>query len=173
MFNLYQRFRIHILIILAAGFGYGSALLWSSQIGFHTDRWMLRQFFLLRGPLAPPDNVVIVAIDDASLDQQSYTLSRSVLAEGLEIIANANPRLLLLDAAFHGDSSKDEVSQKIARALSSVPSVIGKVSPFEREWNKLPSERPEIDHMLWESAQFVLPMYLTVTDGRVQLNRIF
>jgi|GEM_PF-1971271 len=166
--SLYLRFRIHILMILAAGFGFGSALLWGSQIGLQTDRWMLRQFFQLRGPLAPPDNIAIVAIDDASLDQQTLILSRTVLAEGLERIANAKPKLLLIDAAFHGESSKNETNQKIARALSSVPSVISKTSPLDRVWEDRPSDRPPVDQLMWESAQFVLPMEVSATYGRVQ-----
>jgi len=164
--NLYQRFRLHILVLLAAGFG--SAAVWIYQVGFHTDRWMLRQFFLVRGPVDTPQSIVIVAVDDASLDESSYTLPRSVLAQGLESIANANPKLLLIDMTFYGDSSKGDTSQKIARVLSSVPSVIGKTSVLD----KLPSGPPELDPLLTQSAKFVLPMYVTATDGRVQFMSI-
>jgi WD40 repeat protein len=54
--------------------------------------------FRIRGPLPPPESVVIVAIDEPALDRiGAYEPLRAALAEALGAVAAAGPRVVALD----------------------------------------------------------------------------
>ena len=55
-------------------------------------------YFRQRGPQPPNENIVIVAIDDATLAETGpLPLDRALLAQGLRAIADAQPSLIALD----------------------------------------------------------------------------
>lgn len=68
--------------------------------------------FRFRGRVAPPGDIVIVAVDDASLQQVgSWPWPRSVMADALERIDAAHPRAVGLDVVYAepSDPSQDEL----------------------------------------------------------------
>ncbi len=114
--------------------------------------------FRLRGPLPPPESVVIVAVDERALDRiGAYEPLRAALAEALATIAAAGPRGIALDILFvdktgadvalasamrdaapvllavgmtgsHAGSGMISVEQQLALARSALAVVIGKPS---------------------------------------------
>lgn len=64
--------------------------------------------FTLRGPQAPPGNVVIVAVDDSTMQRLDVQLPipRSYYARLLDTVHKAGPRLVGLDLQFIGKSSQ-------------------------------------------------------------------
>jgi PAS domain S-box-containing protein len=54
-----------------------------------------------RGPVAPPDDIVIVAIDDASIARLGrFPWSRDLTARAVDLIAPARPKVIALDVLY-------------------------------------------------------------------------
>src|SRR5262245_342255 len=59
--------------------------------------WMLRQ----RGLLQPPDDIVIVAIDEPSIKRFGrFPWRRSLMAQGLDSLKSARPKAIALDVLY-------------------------------------------------------------------------
>jgi PAS domain S-box-containing protein len=73
-----------------------------------------------RGPLAPTDDIVIVAIDEASIARFGrFPWARSLMAKAMDRISDARPRVITLDVLYSDASNqKDDeaLSASIARA---------------------------------------------------------
>ncbi|MBI4459584.1 MAG: CHASE2 domain-containing protein, partial [Acidobacteria bacterium] len=81
-------------------------------------------YFPQRGPRPSPDGIVIVAIDDATLARYgALPLSRSVLAQAIHKIQQANPRLLAVDLLF-SEPSEPEADAELAEALAGPTPVV-------------------------------------------------
>ncbi|MCA1558625.1 MAG: CHASE2 domain-containing protein, partial [Acidobacteria bacterium] len=66
----------------------------------------LNMLFRFRGRLEPPADIVIVAIDDASLQRVgNWPWPRSVMASALDRISEARPRAVGLDVIYAETSS--------------------------------------------------------------------
>src|SRR5271165_2222563 len=86
--------------------------------------------FLLAGARPAPPGVVIVAIDDQTLDEaEGHTLSRETLARIVHAIAAFHPRAVALDIAFP-DSKGEREDAELAEALKSTPSVVASIGIF-------------------------------------------
>lgn len=73
--------------------------------------------FRLRGEQQTPDDVVIVAIDDASLQRVGkFPWSRSIVAKALDNITQANPKAVGLDVIYSEPSDANE-DAKLAEAI--------------------------------------------------------
>jgi CHASE2 domain-containing sensor protein len=66
--------------------------------------------FALRGAVAPPRDVVLVKIDDASLKRlgHEWPLPRKVEGDAIDYIGNGNPRVIAYDIDFSGPSGENE-----------------------------------------------------------------
>ena len=85
-----------------------SLLIWGQNL-FMAARLRLSDLYFVDAPVQ--ENIVLVAIDDASLDQYGNTpaeWSRTVFADFLTIMADAQPRVVALDLLFSGAESADE-----------------------------------------------------------------
>jgi len=72
----------------------------------------LNMLFRLRGSLPPPNDIVIVAVDDASLQEiGNWPWPRSVMASVLDKITGANPRAVGLDVIYA--ESSDPADDKL------------------------------------------------------------
>jgi len=72
-------------------------------------------YFRQRGPRAPHQDIVLVAIDDETLTRfGALPLDRSVLAQGIRAIQEAGPRLLAVDLLLSdvGEPSADQALQE-------------------------------------------------------------
>lgn len=73
--------------------------------------------FRLRGELPAPDDILIVAIDDASLQRVGrWPWPRSVMADALERISRAQPRAIGLDVIY-AEESDPEADARLAEAI--------------------------------------------------------
>ncbi len=113
------------VIVISAVFAILGLTIWASPVGRGVELHLLRTFFQLRGPVSPPDNIVVVAIDDQFLDRFGRPLPRSVFAELFEKLAAAEPRGLVVDFSFPPDAVDPVANERMAAALSRIPSVIG------------------------------------------------
>ncbi|PYS49343.1 MAG: hypothetical protein DMF68_10270 [Acidobacteria bacterium] len=78
----------------------------------------LNMLFRLRGSLPPPNDIVIVAVDDASLQQVgNWPWPRSVMASVLDKITSANPRAVGLDVIYaeNSDAADDKLLTEAIR----------------------------------------------------------
>lgn len=86
--------------------------------------------FRLAGPRPAPDDVVIVAVDEATIRAVgSYPLSRGVLADIVTRVAAAGPRVVALDYLFLEDS-RSGADRALADALAEATAVIGAAAVF-------------------------------------------
>ena len=81
-------------------------------------------FFLQRGARSVSGNIVIVAIDDATLARYGVLpLDRSLLARGIQQIQQARPRLLAVDLLL-ADRSTSEADRNLEQALAGAAPVV-------------------------------------------------
>jgi adenylate cyclase len=87
--------------------------------------------FLLAGERKAPDELVIVAVDDAAIRQAgSWPVPRTVIADLVRRIAAQRPRAVAIDILFI-DPGPEAADAELALALRSVPSVIAAALPEE------------------------------------------
>lgn len=74
--------------------------------------WLTRA----RGPIAPPNDIVIVAIDEASIARYGrFPWPRSVISRALDVVASGHPKVIAVDVLF---SEPTERSDDIALEAS-------------------------------------------------------
>ncbi len=83
-------------------------------------------FFRLRGPLPPSNDVVIVAIDDASLNylQTSWPWPRTELAQIVNWLNKAGARVIGLDIDLFDPSANPANDQALANALADAKATV-------------------------------------------------
>src|SRR6267378_3097290 len=84
------------LLLLSAGLG--MFVTWRVPgLELYVRNWLTRA----RGPLPVPDDIVIVAIDEASLARFGrYPWRRNLTAQMLDQLAAAHPKVIALDVLF-------------------------------------------------------------------------
>src|SRR5215813_4139758 len=62
-----------------------------------------------RGPIAPPDDLVIIAVDEASIARYGrFPWPRSLTTRALDTIASAQPKAIAIDILYTESTSKTE-----------------------------------------------------------------
>src|SRR5437870_1928177 len=86
-----------VLIILAATAA-GMIVEWRApSLSLYSQDWLMRQ----RGSLAEPDDIVIVAIDEASISKLGqFPWKRGLTAKVVETLAAAHPKAIALDILY-------------------------------------------------------------------------
>lgn len=120
-----------------------ASLLYLSSFGIMGNIQVLRFYFFLRGTVTPPEEVVIVAIDDRSFKEldasTSYPLPRRYLATSIEAIVDAEPRVFFVDMKFPDDRIFDEASDlRMAAAFAKAPTTI---------WSGREDDKPETEQL--------------------------
>lgn len=95
------------LLLLVAIVNLIVLLVWGQSL-FMSVRLRFNDLYFVDAPIQ--DNIVLVAIDDASLEQYGSTpaeWSRAVFADFLSIMAEAQPRVIALDLLFTGAEAED------------------------------------------------------------------
>lgn len=117
---------VALLSLLAAGMGLG---LFTSQFGQRIELAALDRWFNLRGQVAPPDDIVVVSIDEQSYSVLGLPMNRSwpraTHAELLRRLAEMGARRVLFDVLFLGSSDDPEADKALAEALGGLPAVLG------------------------------------------------
>lgn len=91
----------------------------------------INTYFRLRGELPAPDDIVIVAIDDASLQRVGkYPWSRRIAAECLDKISSGKPLAVGLDIIY-SEETEPEDDARLAEAIAKNGRVVLPVQLFE------------------------------------------
>ena len=99
-------------ILLAAG---AALLVTTGALGERAELATVDARFSVRGELEPPEDLVVVGIDDVTFDElpgglARFPFDRRVFAKVLEVVAAARPRAIVYDVQFtepQGDSEED------------------------------------------------------------------
>jgi adenylate cyclase len=95
--------------------------------------------FKIRGPQKPPDQVVIAAIDDKSIDRLGrWPWSREVLARLIERLGQAGAELIFLDIILSEEEKNDPLLGKIVGQEGNV--ILPLVFEFDPDSKTLPTE---------------------------------
>jgi PAS domain S-box-containing protein len=110
-----------MVAILAASAAAGVIVDWNAPgLGRYARDWLMRA----RGPLAPPDDLAIVAIDEASMARYGrFPWNRQVLARTVDAIAAAKPKVIALDVLIT-DATNQEDDDALARSIGRAGNVV-------------------------------------------------
>jgi adenylate cyclase len=103
--------------------------LFLSPWGEALEMRFLDLWFNLRGPVAPPEDVVVVAMDEGSYGAfnlpENQAWPRGLHAKLLRRLAEAGAREVVFDVLFSGDGPDAEADKEFVEAMNAVPTVIG------------------------------------------------
>src|SRR5215470_19601511 len=87
-----------LIAIVLASVSIGVGLSWRMpELDLAARDWSLRS----RGKIPPPSEIVIIAIDEASIARLGrFPWSRALMARGLERISAAQPKAIALDVLY-------------------------------------------------------------------------
>jgi PAS domain S-box-containing protein len=109
------------LVIVVAAASTGILVDWQAPgIGRYTRDWLMRA----RGPLPVPEDIAIVAIDEASMARFGrFPWSRQVIARTIDALAAARPKVIALDILFT-DPTTQEDDDNLARSIGRAGNVV-------------------------------------------------
>lgn len=164
--------KLYLQFCLAAVFALFHSLLFLSPWGEMLEMRFLDLWFHIRGPAAPPVDVVVVAMDEESYGALGISMHsswpRETHAALLERLKKAGARKVVFDVLFLGASADSSVDQKLAEAIRKIPTVLGadygqiEEATHIREGLLLPTE------LLREAAQKVALVGLPEEAGTVR-----
>jgi CHASE2 domain-containing sensor protein len=70
--------------------------------------WGLWILFKTRGPVAPPDDVIVIGIDEASGPGLNAPIERSQHADLLEVLQRGGASIIVFDLFLHTETPNDE-----------------------------------------------------------------
>lgn len=86
-------------------------------------------WFNVRGPVTPPNDVVIVAMDEESYDHIGISLNqawpRALHAKLLRRLAECGAKRVVFDVLFLGEGPDAAADRELAEAMRGVPTIIG------------------------------------------------
>ncbi len=109
------------LAIIVAAAATGILVDWQAPgIGRYTRDWLMRA----RGPLPVPEELAIVAIDEASMARFGrFPWSRQVIARTIDALSAARPKVIALDVLFT-DPTTQEDDDNLARSIGHAGNVV-------------------------------------------------
>ncbi|MCB0309664.1 MAG: protein kinase [Bdellovibrionales bacterium] len=127
----------------------------SGSIGTLMTNKIMELCFLLRGPIDPGNEVIVVSIDEESYAfagaNPDEIFPREVYAELLERIAPYKPRAVILDASFKAIMDP-EIDARLANAMHLSPTYIGK--------GLVSKERRGVDGQIRNEETWLMPREL-------------
>ncbi|TCL73681.1 adenylate/guanylate cyclase domain-containing protein [Rhizobium sp. BK251] len=143
--------------------------LWGGFLGFEHLRgnmWFLERVeatmtdvrSLVRGQTPAPSLVTIVAIDDATAQQEgSYPLSRASLARIVDAIARLKPKVIAVDMLLV-DPGPEAGDQALATALRQTKSVLAAAAVFSTEKQLIPDDQGSPLSAVPDAERLLLPV---------------
>ena len=109
------------LAIVLASASLGMTLAWRTPgISRYSRDWLMRA----RGPLPPPEDIAVVAVDETSIARFGrFPWSRQVIARTIDALAAAHPKVIGLDILFT-DQTNQEDDEALARAIGKAGNVV-------------------------------------------------
>ncbi|MBO0720455.1 MAG: CHASE2 domain-containing protein, partial [Blastocatellia bacterium] len=111
---------IAIIVVSALA---GMVLAWRAP-GF--DLYVRDRLMRTRGRMAPPDDIVIIAIDEASIARFGrFPWPRALMANALDRVAATQPKAIALDVLYsEPTSANNDGDQRLAAAIARAGNVI-------------------------------------------------
>jgi PAS domain S-box-containing protein len=107
-----------VIVVVSAMFG---TFVWWRAPGF--DQYMRDWMIQARGPLPPPDDIAIVAIDEPSIARFGrFPWSRALSARAIDAIAAAQPKAIGLDVLYVDPTSEAD-DDALARSIQQAGNV--------------------------------------------------
>lgn len=86
-------------------------------------------WFTVRGPVAPPDEIVVIAMDEDSYQTLGFPLNqawpRAAHAQLLQRLQEVGARRVVFDILFFGESADPVADRQLADAIANMPVVLG------------------------------------------------
>ena len=115
--------------VFASGFTLLHLAVFLTPFGARSENWLMDRWFGMRGQLPPPEDVIIVAIDEKTYRQLGLSslepLPREVHARLLELLGDFRAQKVVFDISFNSEGAKPESDLAFAKALKLVPTFIG------------------------------------------------
>ncbi|MGH9971472.1 MAG: CHASE2 domain-containing protein [Pyrinomonadaceae bacterium] len=90
----------------------------SASLAPGVDRYARDLLVRVRGPVAPPDDIVIVAIDESSIKRLGrFPWQRGETARAIDVIAAAQPKVIALDVLY-SEPTKDADDSALAESIA-------------------------------------------------------
>src|SRR6267142_2106837 len=113
---------------------------------------------LVRGTRVPPDQVTIVAIDDALVKRGgSYPVARSDLARIVDAIAKLAPKVIAIDLLLV-DRGTEDGDDALAKSLAGRPIAIAAAAVFPEASQSIAAENDGPLARLPRAERFLLPL---------------
>lgn len=113
------------VLLLLTGLSLDKAL---SAIGIAPDLFVMKSFYDIRGARLPPDDIIIVSIDDESLDKLKLSTKRPFsqknLADGLDLLLQGAPKKLLIDSALFTEEGEASDYQRLSDFLKDMRVIV-------------------------------------------------
>ncbi len=127
-----RRPQLRILRTLLIWIASGAAVFLVGSFAPSLSNASINVLFRLRGELPPPNDILIVAIDDPSLQVIGrYPWDRSVIAEALDKISSGRPKAVGIDIIFAEEADRGE-DDRLAAAIRQNGRVVLPTLLFER-----------------------------------------
>src|SRR5215475_8672165 len=112
---------VWLIAIVLASVSIGVGLSWRiPELDLAAYDWLLRS----RGKIAPPSEIVIIAIDEASIARLGrFPWPRALMARGLERISAARPKAIALDVLYSEPTAPAD-DQSLADAIARAGNVV-------------------------------------------------
>ena len=106
---------VWLIAIVLASVSIGVGLSWRiPELDLAARDWLVRS----RGKIAPPSEIVIIAIDEASIARLGrFPWPRALMARGLERISAARPKAIALDVLYSEPTARAD-DQSLADAIA-------------------------------------------------------
>ncbi|MCB0332575.1 MAG: CHASE2 domain-containing protein, partial [Bdellovibrionales bacterium] len=102
--------------------------IYSGRIGERIEYFLSDQWFSLRGPVDPPEDILLVTLDEDSYQELEVPLSqawpRALHAKLLESLKAAGARKVVFDIFFEDESGDPQADKDLQEALTLLPTVI-------------------------------------------------
>jgi len=109
---------------------------------------------LIAGRKPPQSDVVIIAIDDATVsNEKGYPIQRSTLARLIRVINAGKPRAIAIDILLV-DETLPEADEALAKALKESPTIIAAAGKFDPSASAAPFGTPRTSSVLWPAKPF-------------------
>lgn len=129
MFKSSRLLKVLIAVAFTGLIVFTHATLYQSDVGIRVERTLLDFWFRLRGPLTPPDDVLMITMDEDSYQNLNVPLDepwpRALHAKLLQKLARAGAKKVLFDILFLGPGADPKADEELATSFGLLPTVIG------------------------------------------------
>lgn len=149
-----------------------SMVSYSGFIGHYIEPFGVIPWFFIRGPVAPPDDIVIFVADRKSQKQlwkdEAAPIPRPIVTSFLEKLSVYKPKAVILDYLYEMHSGDRAIDEKLASAISLSPTYISLVQSDDGPASSGTATYDEINPIIRKGAKGVFCTTIMTYFGVVQ-----